>query len=76
MRTRFAILQSRAQDDHLYYAAVLTKNGTGASGSLATPDNTVMENFHEREDKYDGACSHTLCRNLPTPPTLQGKENG
>ena len=60
MRTRFAILRSRAQDDHLYYASVLTKNGTGASGSLATPDNTVMENFHEREDKYDGACSHTL----------------
>ena len=56
MRTRFAILRSRAQDDHLYYASLLTN----PSGSLATPDGTVMENFHEREDKYDGACSHTL----------------
>ncbi|KAL7468756.1 hypothetical protein ACHAXS_008985 [Conticribra weissflogii] len=56
MRTRFAILRSRAQDDHLYYASLLTN----ASGSLATPDGTLMENFHEREDKYDGACSHTL----------------
>lgn len=56
MRTRFAILRSRAQDDHLYYASLLTN----PSGSLATPDGTLMENFHEREDKYDGACSHTL----------------
>lgn len=56
MRTRFAILRSRAQDDHLYYAAILTN----PSGSLATPEGTLMENFHEREDKYDGACSHTL----------------
>ena len=32
---------------------------------MATPDNTVMENFHEREDKYDGACSHTLCGCYP-----------
>jgi hypothetical protein len=59
MRTRFAILRARAQDDHLYYASLLTKKN-GASGSLATPDNTIMENFHEREDQYDGACSHTL----------------
>lgn len=59
MRTRFAILRARAQDDHLYYASILTKKN-GASGSLATPDNTIMENFHEREDQYDGACSHTL----------------
>jgi len=59
MRTRFAILRARAQDDHLYYASVLTKAGTNG-GSLATPDNSLMENFHEREDKYDGACSHTL----------------
>lgn len=56
MRTRFAILRSRAQDDHLYYASILTN----PSGSLATPEGTLMENFHEREDKYDGACSHTL----------------
>ncbi|KAL9184043.1 hypothetical protein ACHAXT_002129 [Thalassiosira profunda] len=69
MRTRFGILRSRAQDDHLYYASVLTKNGTGASGSLATPDNTVMENFHEREDKYDGACSHTLFGCYPVDST-------
>lgn len=64
MRTRFSILRSRAQDDHLYYASVISRGGgTGpnaASMSIATPDNTVMENFHEREDKYDGACSHTL----------------
>ena len=68
MRTRFAILRSRAQDDHLLYAAVLTKNG--ASGSLATPDNTVMENFHEREDKFDGACSHTLFGCYPVDKQL------
>ena len=29
------------------------------SASLATPDNTVMKKY-EREDKYKGACSHTL----------------
>ena len=68
MRTRFAILRARAQDDHLYYASILTKQGT--NGSIATPDNTVMENFHEREDKYDGACSHTLfgCYPVDTIP--------
>jgi hypothetical protein len=68
MRTRFAILRARAQDDHLYYASILTKQGT--NGSLATPDNTVMENFHEREDKYDGACSHTLFGCYPVDNTV------
>ncbi|KAL3773386.1 hypothetical protein ACHAW5_010992 [Stephanodiscus triporus] len=67
MRTRFAIQRARAQDDHLFYASLLTKQGT--SGSLATPDNTLMENFHEREDKYDGACSHTLFGCYPVDST-------
>ena len=40
------------------------------SASLATPDNTVMENLHGREDKYKGACSHTLlgCYFVHTQP--------
>ena len=56
MRTRFAILRSRAQDDHLCYSSILIH----PNGSLATPQGPLMESFHEREDKYDGACSHTL----------------
>jgi len=84
MRTRFAILRSRAQDDHLYYASILTRGnggggaGGGASASLATPDDTVMENFHEREDKYDGACSHTPfgCYPVDSLPADYGEDAG
>jgi len=75
MRTRFAILRSRAQDDHLYYASVLTRGGGNTSASLATPDNTVMENFHEREDKYDGACSHTLFGCYPVDSEYSDRSN-
>ncbi|KAL7551495.1 hypothetical protein ACHAWF_014682 [Thalassiosira exigua] len=70
MRTRFALLRSRAQDDQKFYSHLLTKS---ASRKLATPSHRALSNFHEREDKYDGACSHTL---FGCYPTDQEDDNG
>ena len=49
MKTRFAVLKARAQDDKIHFGGYKrTKN----------------ENMR-REDKYAGACSHTLCGCYP-----------
>lgn len=49
MKTRFAVLKARAEDDKVYY------------GFLGRRKNARMG----RESKYDGACSHTLCGCYP-----------
>jgi len=49
MRTRYEILRARAQDDHLFYSSSISGN--------ASMDKEVDNG---REDKYEGACSHTL----------------
>jgi len=59
MRTRYEILRARAQDDHLFY-------------SSSTGSNTGMDKEvdNDREDKYEGACSHTLCGCYPVDENL------
>lgn len=59
MRTRYEILRARAQDDHLFY-------------SSSVGGNTGMDEEVEngREDKYEGACSHTLCGCYPVDENL------
>lgn len=53
MKTRFAVLKARMQDDKAYY---------GFSSRLRWNKNHVKVT---RESKYDGACSHTLCGCYP-----------
>ncbi|GKY91987.1 hypothetical protein MPSEU_000170300 [Mayamaea pseudoterrestris] len=53
MRTRFYLVKSRAQEDHLFYASTQI----GAARRI---------NFEDtRENQYEGACSHTLCGCYP-----------
>ena len=59
MRTRYEILRARAQDDHLFYSSSIGSN-TGMDEEV---DNG-------REDKYEGACSHTLCGCYPVDENL------
>ncbi|KAL7553195.1 hypothetical protein ACHAWF_016464 [Thalassiosira exigua] len=54
MKTRFAILRSRAQDDQNVLSSMNQKESARRSGHRA------LASFHEREDRYDGACSHNL----------------
>ena len=49
MKTRFAILKARAQDDRLQFGG----------------DSNRKRKVFVRESKYDGACSHTLCGCYP-----------
>jgi hypothetical protein len=59
MRTRFTIQRARTADDHIYYAAL---QGSSPSQGVQSVENGT---FHDREDKYDGACSHTICGCYP-----------
>ena len=58
MKTRFAILKARAQDDRLQFGG----------GSIRNKKAFV------RENQYDGACSHTLCGCYPVDPTSDDEE--
>lgn len=50
MQSRYAVLKARAQDDQIHF------------GGFKRERNSNMK----REDKYAGACSHTLCGCYPT----------
>ena len=50
MQSRFAVLKAKAQDDQIHFG-VFKKDESGEM---------------KREDKYSGACSHTLCGCYPT----------
>ena len=52
MKTRFAVLKARSDDDKVYYGANRIR--------LSRKELKVS-----RPDKYDGACSHTLCGCFP-----------
>lgn len=71
MRTRFALLRARAQDDHVYYSPAMHPAGIddeiASAGSQLSATPSIVEEM-KREDKYDGACSHTLCGFYPTDP--------
>ena len=54
MRTRYELLRARAQDDHLFY-----------SSNFAGGGSMDEEVDGGREDKYEGAYSHTLCGCYP-----------
>jgi len=58
MKTRFAVLRARSQDDTIAH---------GRHRIRLDKDEKKMG----REDKYDGACSHTLCGCYPVD-TLEG----
>lgn len=58
MRTRYALLKARAQDDQLYFAS-----SDDINNMIGV--NAVQYRTNAREDKYDGACSHTLCGCYP-----------
>ncbi len=62
MKTRFAVLKARLEDDKIYY---------GSSSTTGKRKGRKMD----REDKYDGACSHTLCGCYPVDK-LQNQEEG
>eukprot|EP00957_Ditylum_brightwellii_P095471 7271832-Ditylum_brightwellii.AAC.1 len=78
MRTRFAILRARAQEDHLYFTSHpeappgLVKM---ESASVLSPVSSYADD-KKREDKYDGACSHTLCGCYPVDPVQYVDEDG
>ncbi|KAL7444710.1 hypothetical protein ACHAXM_010918 [Skeletonema potamos] len=61
MRTRYTIQRARTADDHIYYASL---QGAGPQGGAtpSLPGAQAVENstFLDRENKYDGACSHTI----------------
>ena len=70
MRTRFTIQRARTADDHIYYASLQGSGGppglsTSFSGGGGAATTAGESTFHEREDKYDGACSHTICGCYP-----------
>eukprot|EP00978_Attheya_sp_CCMP212_P010607 scaffold25783_cov34-Attheya_sp.AAC.1 len=70
MRTRFAVLRARAQEDHLHYSMLAADNNAGGGGG--GPSMKRMS----REDQYEGACSHTLCGCYPADlPGIQRREN-
>ena len=52
MKTRFAVLKARGQDDNVYYGL----------NRIKLQKAEVKMN---REDKYDGACGHNLCGCYP-----------
>lgn len=54
LKTRFAVLKARAQDDKVYYGNSNNRIFRGSS-------NTETKNSSKRKEKYEGACSHTLC---------------
>ena len=72
MRTRFAILKARAQEDFLNNmqngqakkSRILALQVSGSS----IASNTIVQKSGDNEDKYDGACSHTLCGCYPIDP--------
>ena len=51
MKTRFAVLKARLQDDKVFFGPLSANRRRGRK--------------MDREDKYDGACSHTLCGCYP-----------
>lgn len=54
MKTRFAVLRARLEDDKVYYGTTLSPNSRRKRGNRRSGK-------MDREDKYDGACSHNLC---------------
>ena len=54
MKTRFAVLRARLEDDKVYYGTTLSPNSRRKRGNRRS-------GRMDREDKYDGACSHNLC---------------
>ena len=62
MRTRFTIQRARTADDHIYYASL---QPGGVSASMGNNKSVDDSSFHDREDKYDGAWSHTICGCYP-----------
>lgn len=63
MRTRFYLVRARAQEDHLYYAS----SDEAAARRVAFDDT--------REDKYEGACGHTLCGCYPVDEVEMDQED-
>jgi len=54
LKTRFAVLKARAQDDKVYY-------GNSNNRIFRGSNSTETKNSSKRKEKYEGACSHTLC---------------
>ena len=61
MRTRYTIERARTADDHIYYASLQPPGQSVSFGAKSVDEST----FHEKEDQYDGACSHTICGCYP-----------
>jgi hypothetical protein len=74
MKTRFAVLKARMEDDKAFYGVGTSSSSSGASiRSIRTRFNkTDMKTT--RESKYDGACSHTLCGCYPVDKVEESVE--
>lgn len=74
MRTRFAVLKARMEDDKAYYG--ISSSSSSSGGNIRN----IRRRFNKtdikmtRESKYDGACSHTLCGCYPVDKIEESAE--
>mmetsp|Transcript_16382 Transcript_16382/g.31027 ORF Transcript_16382/g.31027 Transcript_16382/m.31027 type:complete len:931 (-) Transcript_16382:112-2904(-) len=63
MKTRYAVLKARMEDDKAYYG--VSSSSGGSIRNIRRMRFFKSGSKMERESKYDGACSHTLCGCYP-----------